>query len=940
MSFPRIIPAQEGFPSSEIPVPPQFQELIKSGELTPRQVWEWIKAMEEGQVSPGMIDQLREEGKLGTLTPDEIKAGKRLLEQKKKAEKNAEEKTGIEPEKEKPLEPDEEFFKKDPGPGRPSPEIFGHKLFSSAPSTFAPIKTVPVSNGYIVGPGDEIKILMWGRLDVTYSLEVDNEGIINFPKIGPLTVAGLTFGELKELIKRKVESITGVNVNVSMGKLRTIQIFVLGEAKSPGLYTVNSLATTANALLSSGGPTPLGSLRRVELKRQAKIITTIDFYDFLLKGDISADTRLMPGDVIFVPQAGPMVTVSGNVKRSATYELKDNRTLSNAINLAGGLKPRAYNQRIQIERAFENQKEIVLDISYEELQKKKPISLQDGDLIRVFSILPSAVNAVFLYGNVLRPGQYAYKQGLRVLDILPDLESLDTDTYFDYALVKRYRLEDMEAELIPFDIGRLFLSKDRAQNIPLMPLDEVYIFNKQMFEDREYAAVEGEVRKPGRYSVDEKMRLKDLLFKAGGLTRDAYLDLGHLFRTDRRTKEVTIHTFDVERAMAGDLQDNLRMEDLDRVVIHSIWDYREEYTVSIKGMVHNPGEYPYVTDMTIKDLIMVAGNVSDAAYMERAELVRYDIVYGKEVQTSVLSFDVGLALEDDPSHNLKLQALDVVHIKEIPEWWDKKKTVAISGEVYFPGTYQIRRDERLSDVIERAGGYKETAYLRGALFTRESIRRIQQGRLDDMLKKLEIEIAVFSSQEAQSALSREDIAAQTQFVSAQKALVAKLRETKASGRVVISLLPMSILRGSSSDLVLEDGDTLKIPPKTDTVNILGCVYNPVALIYEKDKPKLKHYLNKTGGPTDDAEKDQMYIIRADGTIVSKNGTSWSGISWNNEESRWGFWGRFENTPLYPGDTVQVPQKVVQPRFMRDVKDITELIYRIAVVVGMVAVAAI
>jgi protein involved in polysaccharide export with SLBB domain len=561
-------------------------------------------------------------------------------------------------------------------------------------------------------------------------------------------------------------------------------------------------------------------------------------------------------------------------------------------------------------------------------------------MISVFSILPPAVNAVYLYGNVLRPGKYAYKQGVSVLDILPDLESLDTDTYFDYALIKRYRLEDMEAELIPFDIGRLFLSKDESQNVALMPLDEVYIFNRRMFEDRAYAAIEGEVREPGSYFFDEKMRLKDLLFMAGGLSRDAYLDLGHLFRTDSHTKEVRILTFNPKKAMDGDLQHNLLLEDLDHMVIHSIWDYREEYTVSIKGMVHKPDEYPYVTDMMIKDLIMVAGNVRDAAYMERAELVRYDIVDGKEVRTSVLSFDVRRALENDPDHNLKLQPLDVVHIKEISEWWDKKKAVTISGEVYFPGTYQIRKDERLSDVIERAGGYKETAYLRGAFFTRESVRSIQQERLDDMIKRLEIEIATFSSREAQATLSEEDIAAQAQFVSAQNALVAKLRETKAAGRVVISLLPISVLRGSSSDLVLEDDDTLTIPPKTDTVNVLGSVYNPVALIYEEDRPELRYYLNKTGGPTADAEKDQMYIIRADGTIVSKKDISWFGISWSSEESRWGFGGRFDKTHLYPGDTVLVPQKVVQPSFMRDVKDITEIVYKIAVIAGFVAVAVI
>jgi len=822
MFLSKSISAQENSSFSGIVNSPRAQQLVKSQEITPQQVQEGMRALEKGQISPELIKQVKDKDRLGTLTPAEIENVKAQLDQKK-IKKGAAEEFSIKLEKEAPVAPDEEFYKKTPAVGKPLFEIFGHKLFSSVPSTFAPIKAVPVSNSYIIGPGDEIRIFMWGRLDATYSLEVDNEGTINIPEIGPLTVAGLTFGELKDLIKRKVEAITGVSANISMGKLRTIQIFVLGEAKSPGLYTVNSLATTANAILSAGGPTHLGSLRAIALKRQGKTITTIDFYDFLLKGDISSDARLMPGDVIFIPQAGPMVSVSGNVKRPAIYELKKNLSLENVLNLAGGLKPRAYNQRIQIERAFENRIETVLDISFEALRGKKPIPLQDGDLIKVFSILPSAVNAVYVYGNVLRPGQYAYKPGLRIRDVVPDLESLGTDTYFDYALIKRYSIADMESELIPFDLGRLFLAKDASQDLQLMPLDEVYIFNKAMFKDREYAVVEGEVRKPGAYFVDEKMRLKDLLFRAGGLSRDAYMELGHLYRTDKRSKEVTILTFNVEKAIAGVPQHNLRLEDLDQVVVHSIREYVQEYTVAIYGMIHNPGPYPFATHMSIKDLLIVAGNLKDAAYTEKAELVRYDIVAGKEVQTSVVTFDVRLALSDDPGHNLKLQPLDMVHIKEIPEWWDKKKTAIISGEVYFPGTYQIRKDERISDIIERAGGYKEEAYLKGAFFTRESVRIDQQERLDDMIKRLEIELIAFSSKEIQGSLSKEDMAAQAEFLSSQKTLIAKLKATKASGRIVLLLLPVNELRSTDNDLILEDGDELIIPTESKTVNVLGSV---------------------------------------------------------------------------------------------------------------------
>jgi polysaccharide export outer membrane protein len=958
LGFAALSFAQQGEGAKTYPMAPQLQQAVDKGLVSLQQAQAWMEALEKGQITVETINEaikpLEAKGGLGTLTPEEIETGRKLLEEKMKeaskevpkesAKPKAEEKTPAElkSEQKKPAGKPEtaaledEYFRKTPSPEAPSLEIFGHKLFSSAPSTFAPITAIPVSNDYIVGPGDEIKVLMWGRLDAFYTLEVDNEGVINFPKVGPLTVAGLTFGELKELIRAKAESITGVNVNVSMGKLRTIQIFVLGEVKSPGLYTVSSLATVTNALLASGGPTALGSLRKVELKRHGKTVTVIDLYDFLLKGDTSADMRLMPGDSIFIPQTGPMVAVSGNVKRPAIYEMKDDRTLRNALDLAGGLRPRAYNQRIQIERAFQNRVQIVLDISYEELQDKKPIPLMDGDLVRIFSIQPASINAVYLFGNVIRPGEYAYEPGLRVLNVIPDLQSLEIDTYFDYALIKRYRFEDSKSELIPFNLGRLLVSKDLHQNIVLKPKDEIYVFNKRMFQDAEHAVVEGPVRKPGRYVIED-MRVRDLIFKAGNLTKDAYMHLGHLYRTDPKTKEVTMMPFSLTKVMEGDPLHNVPLKDNDLVVILSQWDYVDKYTVSINGKVNRPGDYPYATNMTVRDLILVGGNVMESAFLEKAELVRYDIVAGKKVETSLLNFNVKLALANDPAHNLKLKPFDVVNIKEIPEW-KEKRTVTVTGEVLFPGTYQLRREERLSSIIQRAGGFTENAYLRGAVFTRESIKKAQQERLNDLIKQMEIEGAHYASVEAQASLSKEDLAAQAEFMAAQKALVAKLREARATGRVVISLLPSTVLRDASLDMVLEDGDSLYVPKSPGTVNVLGAVYNPNALIFEEVRPEVSYYLKKTGGPTENAEAEKMYIVRADGTVVAKAEKGWFNTGWSDEEKRWEFGSSFADTRLYPGDTVLVPQKVIKPSFMKDVKDITTILYQIAVGAGVVIAA--
>lgn len=1006
---PAFVGAQKGSGHSVPPAVAVESQINQKSGMNPEQALQLKEASQKGQLRS-----------VGSLTPEEIRAGKTLLEKKMKG---AEGREKIKPETDapdpsksegEPPKAEEEFFKKISSGQKPVLKIYGHELFSRPPSTFAPITAFPVSNDYVIGPGDEISVLMWGRLDAEYLLGVDAEGVIHFPKIGPLTVAGLTYSELKARIKRKAEAITGVNVNVSMGKLRTIQVFVLGEVKSPGVYTVSSLGTIVNALLSSGGPTSLGSLRRVQLKRKGKVVTTIDLYDFLLKGDTSGDRRLMPGDVIFIPQVGPQVSVSGNVRRPAVYELNKNKDLKTALKLAGGLSPHAYNQRIQIERFFKNQIQIVLDITSGELQRKKPVLLQDGDVVSVFSILPTSVNAVYLHGNVLRPGKYAFKQGLRLMDILPDLNSLDVDTHFDYALVKRYRPTDMKTELIPFDLGKLLLSKDERENLPLKPLDEVYVFSRWMFEDKPFALVEGEVRKPGRYLIDEMkvrdliqragdltaeahlrkaelirtdrnqtrrtiyfdvamamaddpnhnldvmdkdriiihsiweeqwkeyvtiegevkkpgeyfltqgLRLKDLIFKAGHFTRDAFKETGHIYRTGPGSKEVTIHTFNVGKVLEGDPDHNLILYDLDRVMIHNIWEYIQKYNVSIRGEVNRPGDYPYATNMTVRDLLLVGGNVKDSGYLEQAELVRFEIVEGKKVKISVLNFNVRQAMERDPNHDLKLKPLDAVYIKQIPEWGETKK-VAVTGEVSFPGTYNIRKDERLSSIISRAGGITDLAYFRGAVFTRESVRETQQKRLNEMLERLQVVIARVTTSEAQASLTKEDLARQEQVVAAQEALINRLKGAKATGRIVIALTPLPVFRGSPSDLILEDGDNLHIPTKGDTVNVLGEVYNPISLIFDADKPELQYYLKKTGGPTENAEKDQMYVIRADGSVTSKKGSSGFQTAWISG---------FEQTRLYPGDTVLVPQKVIYPNRMRDIKDITQIIFQIAVTAGI------
>jgi protein involved in polysaccharide export with SLBB domain len=700
----------------------------------------------------------------------------------------------------------------------------------------------------------------------------------------------------------------------------------------PGAYTVSAFDTVINALLLSGGPSELGSLRSVQLKRKGKIVTTIDFYEFLLEGDTSKDRRLKPGDVVFVPKAATLVAIAGNVKKPAIYELKGDLSLRTLIDFAGGLAPSAYKQRLQIERSHEHEKQLVLDVTYGGDKTGTGVKLQDGDIVKVFPIAPEKVDAVYVYGNVSRPGNYSYRLGMRVTDVIRDETELKSDSDLSYALIKRYVEPDMHAELIPFNLGKAIIARDMRSNVKLKPYDEIYVFNKWIFSYKPYVRIRGEVRKPETYLLQENMRIRDLIVSAGGLNREAYFGRSHLFRTDPQTKNVTLLRFNLEGVLKDDSTNNLLLQDQDEVVIHSIREYKPKEMVSIYGMVNNPGQYPLAVGMSVKDLIMAGGNLRKEAYKEQAELVRFELDNGELMRKEVLTFDVAAAVAGEPKQNLMLQEYDRIFIKKIPKWLDEIK-VSIDGEVTYPGDYYARDDEKLSSLIERAGGFTKNAYLRGAFFTRESVREIQRQRLEELISRMEEEINAETGIEVTGAMSREEVEAFRLSLEAKKGLLQKLRQARVTGRMVIQLAALEIFKDSKFDLRLEDGDKLVIPKEPENVNVLGEVYNPTAFLFERGK-RASFYLSRAGGPTANAEKGEMYIIRADGSVLSKS-QGGSAYAWDPETNRW-VSGSFRSAQIYPGDSVLVPRKLVKIHWIKEVKDITQIMFQIAVVVGVLA----
>ncbi|RME84344.1 MAG: hypothetical protein D6771_04640, partial [Zetaproteobacteria bacterium] len=590
---------------------------------------------------------------------------------------------------------------------------FGYELFAGAPTTFAPATEIPVPPEYVLGPGDELKVQFFGKRTDTLALTVDREGMIVIPDIGPIAVAGMRFDEARALIAEAVKKkLIGVTARVTMGKLRSIRVFVLGDVARPGSYVVSGLATISHALFVSGGVKKTGSLRRIQLKREGKVVATLDLYDLLLHGDTRHDVRLLPQDVIFVPPLGPTVSVAGAVLRPAIYELRHERTLGEVLKLAGGLRPSAYRGKAQIERYDPEDGLVVLDVALD--RRGLATRVKNGDVVKVFRKTRYEENSVFLLGNVRRPGKYAWRPGMTVRDLLPDEEALLPETFMDYALIEREEGELREPALYRFRLADALAGRI---TVALKPHDKVYVFNRARFRRQPYARIEGLVASPGVYEIKKHMRVSDLVLAAGGLLRDAYTEWAELYRTDPETKAVHRLVVRLEQALEGDPKENLALQDLDRLVVHSVWEFKTKDTVAIQGEVHRPGVYPLAEGMRVSDLIVAAGSLTERAYKKSAELTRYQVINGEKRVVARKDINLEKALMHDPEHDLALAPYDRLIVRRI-ENWRAAEVVHLKGEFRFPGDYPIEEGERLSSVIARAGGFTDEAYLPAAVFLR------------------------------------------------------------------------------------------------------------------------------------------------------------------------------------------------------------------------------
>ncbi len=829
---------------------------------------------------------------------------------------------------------------------------FGHDLFDPRPG--AALEDMPVSPSYVIGPGDEIVVKTWGRLEGTNRMTVDREGKIFYPKMGPLQVAGKTFGELKTFLKAKVGSMAEVSSEVSLGDMKASRVSVIGEVRAPGWYNVSSFHTALQALSLAGGLKDIGSTRRIELRRAGELLTTIDLYDFLLRGENRGDIRLRQGDTIFVPVVGRTVAVAGEVRRPAIYELAGEKSLQDVIRIAGGFAPSAYTQRVQVERLEGHSTRVVLDVDTAEIEKgARTFDLADGDVVRILSIVRADENVVTLEGNVVRPGKYEVKAGMTVGTLLPDEKDFLPGSWFDYALITRMVPPDMHSRIIPVNLRAIVLDKKNDADVALQGRDVVKVFAASALRDGRKASVSGEVRTTrvelqapaavenqatlGKVAVEsqpdvavltfdipEAARVSDLVTLAGGLTKTALLTRAEVIRADAKRDFHTIY-IDLGKAMSGDPSENLLLEDEDYLRVHSVWESKTRKTLSAAGEINAPGEFVLTEGMKLSDLLFKAGGLKESAYGKDAELVRRRIKEdGSLVKTETVNVSPERVLAGEASADLPLREYDLLVVRQIPDWSEKVQ-VTLAGEVRFPGVYAVRRGERLGSVVARAGGFTANAYPKGAVFARVSAQRSQQAAIDRLTEELELEVA----QKAQTGgltLDKEDIEANRELMAARRSLIAQLKKAKANGRVIIRLPEGGKMEGSPSDIPVEDGDRFEVPRAMNVVNVVGRVYNPTGVVYDPARPTVGYYLQTVGGPTESADRDHMFLLKADGSVVTAGNGDHAFFMFGNRS--------LQSAKVEPGDSIVVPEKLIQTRLMKDIKDITQIMMQIAVTAGV------
>jgi protein involved in polysaccharide export with SLBB domain len=696
---------------------------------------------------------------------------------------------------------------------------------------------VPLGPDYVLGAGDTLTINMWGGLTQSISRQIDRDGHILLPEAGSLQIAGLPLQQAENLITVALkQQFRNAQVSVTLSRLRSVRVYVVGDVQRPGGYDISSLATPLSALYAAGGPTSVGSLRIVRHYRGQQLIEDVDLYDFLLHGVRNTSARFEGGDTLLVPPAGPQVAVSGAIKRPAIYELKTGEsTLASVINDAGGVTAAASLGHISIERIDANHQRETVSLGLPSEKGPAPagaaidsFQVKDGDRIHIAPILPYSEKAIYVQGHVVRPGRLPYADGMRISDVLHSYRDMLPEPAAHGEII-RLVPPDLHAEAIGFDVPDVLIGNN---NLSLQPFDTIRIF--------------------GRYQVD--------------------------------TPKVDIH-----------------------------------------GEVLRPGSYPMSKGMTAAQLVRMAGGFKRDALLENADLTSYDVVNGNRVAGALAVVHIGAAVNaTDANADVPLKPGDVLTIHQITGWNDIGQSVTINGQVRFPGNYGFQDGERLSSVLRRAGGVRDTAYPEGAVLIRDQVRELEEKNQQELARQIETNS---DSARLSTAAGGGSAAGAAQLVRAQQEqALAQLRSHPPSGRMVVHIsADIDSWANTPADIELRRGDVLTIPKRPGFVLVSGQVYNATALTFTPGKDAA-WYLSHAGGTNPTANRKDVFIIRANGSVIGRHSGGF-------------FDPKVLSIKLNPGDVVFVPQKVFGTSlFWRNLLITAQLASSIGITAGIAAAA--
>jgi polysaccharide biosynthesis/export protein len=781
-------------------------------------------------------------------------------------------------------------------------ERFGSEIFRNTINQPNVIPMdLPVGADYVVGTGDSLSIDLWGSVTQRLVRLVDREGRIALPETGPVLVTGKSLGDVQLEVQHALRSaFRDVSADVSLSRLRTVRVYVVGEVAQPGAYDISSLSTPLNALFAAGGVTSRGSLRSLRHYRGKELVEQVDAYDLLLHGIRGDLKRLENGDTLLVPPIGPQATVDGMVRRTAVYELLNETSLDEVLELAGGILPAAALRHIEVQRleAHDKRTMLTLDLTAttdpDQLNKQlQAFKIRDGDQVHIFPIAAYNEDAIYLQGHVFRPGRYSYKQGMKLTDLISSYGDLLPEPAAHYAEIIRLNKPDFHPSVESVDLAAALANPASAPL--LMPLDTVRIFSRFDFEPAPDVWVGGEVRSPGKYHTSGQAHLRDAIYLSGGVTPDASLDSAQLFRTES-DGTLRILSVDLRQALDGNPVDNLLLQSRDRLLVHRNPAQVEAPTVYIKGEVAKPGRYPLPSNMHVADLLRVAGGPTRSAFLDTADLTRFAASTTPDHSSQRLEVNLAAVLSGDSSGDVPLRNGDVLTVRQIAQWNDLGSSVTVRGEVQHPASYGIEPGERLSSVLKRCGGFTQQAYPYGAVLIRREVRDLE------MTSHLELVNRVKNEESYLKTLPEADIDQKNAKLTAVAQVETTLQQLEATppiGRVVIHLPPdvksLDKLENTSADVSLREGDELVIPKKANYVLVSGQVFNPTALSYLPGR-SAKWYLSQSGGLTQIADKSAVFVVRADGSVLSAKNNS-------------GFWsGNPMSAVLKPGDSIVVPER--------------------------------